>query len=100
MLFLVHLGIRERTLRREVLTAELVTLEINKVKELLTTGIVLHAWKRTDAISIVLLIEALSDPGCRAVLAALPFSMAGILDIQMIVPVEPYLDVYPDQGPE
>jgi hypothetical protein len=32
-------------------------------------------------------------------LAGLPFAKAGILDMQLIVPVEPYVEVYPDQAP-
>jgi hypothetical protein len=98
MQFFVHLGIRERSVGRDVLTAELVSHEINEVKELLTSGTVLQAWKRKHC--VVLLLEALSDPECRAVLATLPFSKAGVLDIQMIVPVEPFLAVYSSQAPE
>jgi muconolactone delta-isomerase len=100
MQFFVHLGVRERSVSRDVLTAELVSHEIKEVKDLLTSGTVLQAWKREDCHCVVLLLEVLSDPACRAVLARLPFSKAGVLDIQLIVPVEPFLDVYSDQAPE
>jgi hypothetical protein len=100
MQFLVHLGIRERAVGREVLTAELVSHEIKEMKDLLASGTVLQAWKREDCHCVVLLLESLSDLECRAVLARLPFSKAGVLDIQLIVPVEPYLEVYSGQTPE
>jgi muconolactone delta-isomerase len=99
MQFIVLLGIQTQLVRREVLTAELVRLEIQMVKELLAAGTVRQAWKRVDGHSVVLLLEALSEPECRAVLANLPFSTAGILDIQMVAPVEPYLEVYSDPAP-
>jgi muconolactone delta-isomerase len=96
----VHLSVRTRSVRSEVLTAELISLEITHVKELLAAGTVRQAWKRTEGPSIVLLLEAASDPECRAILAELPFAKAGILDIQMIAAVEPYLQVFPDQPAE
>jgi hypothetical protein len=67
------------------------------VKDLLTAGTVRQAWKRTDGHSVVLLVEALGEPECRGVLAKLPFGEGGILDIQLVVPVEPYLEAFPDQ---
>jgi len=100
MAFFVHLGIQVRFVRQDILTAELLKFEIEAVKELLASGTVRQAWKRADAHSIVLLVEAGSDSECRATLARLPFSKAGILEIQLIVPVEPYLDVYPDPSPD
>jgi muconolactone delta-isomerase len=100
MQFIVLLGIQTRSVRREVLTAELVSLEIQMVKELLAAGTVRQAWKRADSHSVVLLLEALSEPACRAILAGLPFSTAGILDIQTIAPVEPYLEVYSEPSPD
>jgi muconolactone delta-isomerase len=95
MEFIVHLGIRTQSVRADVLNAELVRLEIEAVKGLLASSKIRQAWKRADAHSVLLLVEALSESECRAVLATLPFSKAGILDIQMIAPVQPYLDVYP-----
>jgi muconolactone delta-isomerase len=100
MEFFVHLGIRTRSVRADVLNAKLVRLEIEAVKKLLALGTVRQAWKRADAHSVVLLVEALSESECRAVLATLPFSKAEILDIQMIAPVEPYLDVYANPLPD
>ena len=100
MQFHVLLGIRARSVRREILNSKLVGLEIQAVKELLIAGTVRQAWKRADCHCVVLLIAAFSEQECRAILAALPFSKAGILDIQLIAPVEPYSEVYPDLSPD
>jgi hypothetical protein len=96
MQFLVLLGIRARSVRREILTAQLVQLEIQAVKELLKSGVVGQAWKRQDCHCVVLLLHAFSEQECRATLARLPFSKTGILDIQLIAPVEPYTEAFPD----
>jgi hypothetical protein len=69
--------------------------EVECVQKLLKTGMVRAAWKRTDSVSIALLFDGLSEAVCRRIIETLPFSKADILEIQMVVPVEPYLDVYP-----
>lgn len=99
MLFFVHLGIQVHSPLREVLTAELISREIKGVKELLTAGTVCHAWKRGDCQCVILLFDAADEEECRAALAALPFAKAGILDIQLIAQVEPFLEVYADVSP-
>ena len=63
--------------------------------ELLDSGTVRKAWKRRDSVAIILLIEADSEDRCRSVLATLPFSDAGVLEVEMIAPVEPYIDAFP-----
>ena len=95
MQFFVHLGVQARVIRRGTLTPELIGLEIGRVKEMLVAGTISQAWKREDCHYVVLLIDAFDEQGCRGVLATLPFSKAGILDIQLIAPVEPYLAVNP-----
>ena len=99
MLFFVHLGIRTKSVARDTLTAELLGYEIHAVKELLASGTVQQAWKRLDCHCVVLLVGAFNEQECRGVLTGLPFAKAGILDIQLIVPVEPYVEVYPDAAP-
>jgi hypothetical protein len=37
----------------------------------------------------------MSDAECREVIAELPFSEAGVIEIQMALPVDPYLEIYP-----
>jgi muconolactone delta-isomerase len=99
MQFFVHLGIRTKSVPRETLTAELLGLEIQAMKELIASGKAQQVWKRVDCHCVILLVCAFSEQECRGVLAGLPFAKAGILDMQLIVPVEPYVEVYPDQAP-
>jgi hypothetical protein len=99
MQFLVLLGIQARSAHREILTAQLVQLEIQAVNGLLESGAVSQAWKRQDCPCVALLLHAFNEQECRAILAGLPFSKAGILDIQLIAPVQPYTEVYPDPSP-
>ena len=94
MQFLVLLGIRSQSISREVLNPELISLEIQAVKEMLRSGKARQAWKREDCPCVVLLMDACDEQGCRGVLAALPFARAGILEIQMVAPVEPYTEVF------
>jgi hypothetical protein len=89
------LRLRSGSAQRDTLTPELVGQEIECVQRLLKSGIVHAAWKRTDSVSIALLFDGLNEAMCRGVIETLPFSKAGILEIQMVVPMEPYLDVYP-----
>jgi muconolactone delta-isomerase len=96
MLFFVSLRLRSESAPPETLTPALVKREVQRIHELLASGIVVNAWKRTEGIAIVLLLEVANEVACRAVLGALPSSQAGVLEIEMIVAVEPYLDVYPD----
>jgi hypothetical protein len=48
----------------------------------------------------VLFLDAFNEQAVRGVLSTLPFARAGILDIQMLAPVEPYAEVYPDPSPD
>jgi muconolactone delta-isomerase len=96
MQFLVLLGVKTPLIRTETLSVELIGLEIQAVKQLLSSGVVRQAWRRLDSHAVALLVYAFNEQECRAILSNLPFSKAGILDIQTIVPVQPYLEVYPD----
>jgi muconolactone delta-isomerase len=98
MQFLVLLGIHSQSIQREVLNAELVGREIQAVKDLAKSGTVRHAWKRQDCHCIALLVDAQSEQDCRALLVGLPFSQAGILDIQLLASVEPFSEVYSDSS--
>jgi muconolactone delta-isomerase len=100
MQFLVLLGISSESIQREVLNAELVRREIQAVKELAKSGSVRQAWKRQDCHCIALLVDAPSEEECSALLAELPFGKAGILDIQLLAPVEPYNEVYSNSSPD
>jgi muconolactone delta-isomerase len=98
MQFLTFLNLREGSLRSGVLTPELVLHEVQQMKELHSAGIVLDAWKRSEMKGVVVLFEATMEEDCRAVIATLPFRQAGILIIEEIMPVEPYLEAFPEPG--
>jgi hypothetical protein len=89
------LRLRSESAQRDTLTPELVRQEIECIQKLLKSGILHAAWKRTDSVSIALLFDGLSEAVCHSIIETLPFSKAGVIEIQMVVPVEPYLDVYP-----
>lgn len=100
MQFFFLLRLRTESADREILTKELVRAEIKAIHALLASGAIQQAWKIVDSVSIVLRFDRSSEAECRAVIDALPFNEAGILEVQMVVPVEPYLDVYPDPLPD
>ena len=62
---------------------------------MLASGKIRQAWKKNDGLAVVLLFETSDEAECRAQIGNLPFSQAGVLQIEIIVPVEPYLDVFP-----
>jgi muconolactone delta-isomerase len=99
MEFLCHLKLPTEALERKVLAADLVQSEIQGIHQLLAAGTIRHAWKRTDAVAVVLLVDVASEAECHALIESLPFSVAGILVVEFVLRVEPYLDVYPEPMP-
>lgn len=97
MILFSHLRLRSESVPPEILTPELIKLEIKRIHELLAAGTILDAWKRVDSVAILVLFEVSSEEKCRAIIGTLPFCIAGILDIEMIVAVQPYVDVFPNQ---
>jgi muconolactone delta-isomerase len=69
--------------------------EIQRMHELIAAGTIRHAWKRNDGLSIIVVMEAASEPAHRAILASLPFNKADFLDVEVSVAVMPYLEAYP-----
>jgi muconolactone delta-isomerase len=96
MLFISMLRLRTESASRETLTPELVKQEMQRMHELIAAGIIRHAWKRNDGLSIIVVIEAASEAASRAIVASLPFNKANFLDIELSVGVMPYLEVYPE----
>jgi hypothetical protein len=100
MEFLCHLCLRTKTAPRSILTADLVQSEIVKIHELLVAGTIRQAWKKADELAVILLVGAANEEDCRAIIRSLPFSVAGVMGIQFIIEVQPYLDVYPERIPD
>jgi muconolactone delta-isomerase len=80
----------------EAFTPELAARETQRVKELYASGHLRQIWKRADMPGAVILWETPSEAEVRAALATLPINQAGMLEIQSVVPLEPY----PGFGPK
>jgi muconolactone delta-isomerase len=74
----------------EAFTPDLVAREGQRVRQLYATGILRQIWKRGDTPGAVILWEANSEADVLAALASLPIYQAGMLEIQSLVPLEPY----------
>jgi muconolactone delta-isomerase len=74
----------------EAFTAELVAGEGQRVKALYASGILRQIWKRGDTPGASILWEAPGEAEVRAAIATLPIFAAGMLEIQALVPLEPY----------
>jgi muconolactone delta-isomerase len=74
----------------EAFTPELIAREAQRVKALYATGILRQIWKRNDTPGAAILWEAASEAEVRDTLATFPIFEAGMLEIQTLVPLEPY----------
>jgi len=74
----------------EAFTAELIAGEAQRVKALYASGILRQVWKRADTPGASILWEAPGETEVRAAIATLPIFAAGMLEIQALVPLEPY----------
>jgi len=74
----------------EAFTAELVAGEGQRVKALYASGILRQIWKRGDTPGASILWEAPGEAEVRAAIATLPIFAAGMLEIEILVPLEPY----------
>jgi hypothetical protein len=68
MQFIVSLGIRSKDVDREILTPQLIGVEIKAIKEHLDSGKIRQAWKRTDDISVLCLSNRRMRPNAGAFL--------------------------------
>jgi muconolactone delta-isomerase len=60
------------------------------VKALYATGLLRQVWKRADTPGAAILWEAASEAEVRAAIASLPIYQAGMLEVESVVPLEPY----------
>lgn len=74
----------------EAFTPDLVAREGQRVRQLYASGILRQIWKRGDTPGATILWEAASEAEVQAALASLPIYQAGMLEIQALVPLEPY----------
>ena len=71
-------------------TPELVARETHRVKELYAAGLLRQIWRRGDTPGAAILWEAASEAEVRAALDSLPIAQAGMLEIMVVAPLEPY----------
>ncbi len=81
----------------EAFTPELIAREGQRVKELYASGMIRQIWKRGDVPGAAILWEATSETDVRAAVTSLPIYQAGMLEIVVLVPLEPYPGFGPAQ---
>ncbi len=74
----------------EAFTPELTGGEAARVKELYASGLLRQVWRRADVPGAVLLWEAASEAEVREAIESLPLYKAGLLEVQVVVGLEPY----------
>jgi len=74
----------------EAFTPELIAQEARRVKELYAAGLLRQIWKRGDVPGATILWEAAGEADVRAALDSLPIFQAGMLEVVVLLPLEPY----------
>jgi muconolactone delta-isomerase len=74
----------------EAFTPALAAREAERAKELYAAGILRQIWKRGDMPGAAILWEAASEAEVRAALASQPIFQAGMLEVVVVTPLEPY----------
>ncbi len=74
----------------EAFAGELAVRESRRVKELYAAGILRQIWKRGDLPGAAILWEAASEAEVKAALESLPMFAAGMLELVVLAPLEPY----------
>jgi muconolactone delta-isomerase len=74
----------------EAFTPERIAAEGQRVKELYVSGFLRQIWKRADMGGAAILWEAMSEAEVRAACESFPLFKAGMLEIVMVVPLQPY----------
>jgi muconolactone delta-isomerase len=81
---------RTDTFPPEAFTPELLARESAHVRELYAAGVLRQIWKRGDIPGASILWEAASEADARAAVASLPLNKAGMLELVVFVPLQPY----------
>jgi muconolactone delta-isomerase len=74
----------------EAFTLELAARETQRVKTLYVSGILRQIWKRGDMAGAAIVWEAPGESEVRDAISSLPIYQAGMLEIVVLVPLEPY----------
>jgi muconolactone delta-isomerase len=82
----------------EAFTAELVGQEAQRVKELYISGPLRQIWRRGDTPGAAIIWEAATEAEVRKAVESFPLFKAGMLELVILVPLEPYAGFGPDAG--
>ncbi|MGA2851677.1 MAG: muconolactone Delta-isomerase family protein [Terracidiphilus sp.] len=74
----------------EAFTPDLLAREGQRVRQLYASGVLRQIWKRGDTPGAVILWEVPGEAEVREALATLPIVQAGMLELQALIPLEPY----------
>jgi len=74
----------------EAFTPDLLAREGQRVRQLYASGILRQIWKRADTPGASILWEAATESEVQAAIESLPIYQAGMLEIQALIPLEPY----------
>jgi muconolactone delta-isomerase len=74
----------------EAFTPELLSGEAQRCRELYASGILRQIWKRGDTPGAAILWEAANEAEVREAIASLPLKRAGMLEVTIFLPLEPY----------
>jgi muconolactone delta-isomerase len=74
----------------EAFTPELSAQEGQRVKALYAEGLIRQIWKRGDMPGAAIIWEAPGAAEVRAAMATLPIFQAGMLEVLIFAPLEPY----------
>jgi muconolactone delta-isomerase len=64
--------------------------ESQRVRTLYAEGVIRQIWRRGDMPGACILLEADSEETARALLATLPLAEAGMLELILVTPLQPY----------
>ncbi len=74
----------------DAFAGELAVRETQRARELYASGILRQIWKRGDIPGAAILWEAASEAEVREALGSLPMFAAGMLEILVLTPLQPY----------
>ena len=74
----------------EAFTLELTAREAGRIKELYASGVLRQVWKRGDQPGAAIVWEASEEAEVRTALESLPIYQAGMLEVVLVVALEPY----------
>ena len=79
----------------EAFTGPLAVQEGQTIKALYAKGLLRQVWKRGDVPGAAILWEASGEAEVRTAMESLPMFQAGMLEVLLVVPLEPYPGFFP-----